>query len=100
MQQLTLQFEGYADSRRPETQGTAKQCQVSEIYKAFRHLTESLVKSVTKPSRRIFLGWLRKESALFSQFAGERVSRLNAICGTAAVVFSFVIVSFAVIIGG
>ena len=26
MQQLTLQFEGYADNRQPETQGTATQC--------------------------------------------------------------------------
>jgi hypothetical protein len=26
MQQLTLQFEGFADSRQPETRSTAKQC--------------------------------------------------------------------------
>ena len=26
MRQLTLQFEGYADSRQPETRSTAKQC--------------------------------------------------------------------------
>lgn len=100
MQQLTLQFDGFADSRQPETQGTARQCQTSENCKAFQHLLESHVKSIAKPSCKIFLGWLRKESSFFSKFAGETVTNLNAICGTAAVVFSFFIISFAVIIGG
>lgn len=34
MQQLTLQFEGFADSRQPETRGTATQChrvKISEL---------------------------------------------------------------------
>lgn len=44
--------------------------------------------------------WLQEESQFFSQFAGEKISNLNAICGTVAVVFSFVFISFAVIIGG
>ena len=53
MQQLTLQFEGYADSRQPETQGTAKQCKRGAFYEAFQHFLEGLRKSVTWPSRKI-----------------------------------------------
>lgn len=101
MQQLTLQFEGYADNRQPETRGTAKQCQRGVFYEAFQHFFRGLVKSVTRPSRKFSVGtWLREESPTFSALAGESVSRLNAICGTVAVVFSIVMVSFASIIGG
>lgn len=101
MQQLTLQFEGYADSRQPETQGTAKECQRGVFYEAFQHFSEGLQKSVAKPSRKISIGeWLRAESTTFSAVAGESVSRLNAICGTVAVVSGFLIISFAALIGG
>ena len=101
MQQLTLQFDGYADSRPVIDAGTAKQCQRGVFYEAFQNVLESLQKSAAKPSRKISVGtWLREESPAFSALAGESVSRLNAICGTIAVVFSIVMVSFASIIGG
>ena len=54
MQQLTLQFEGYADeTRQPQTQGTATQCQKDDFYEASQHIFQGLAKSVTKPSSKI-----------------------------------------------
>ena len=44
--------------------------------------------------------WLQEPSQFFSQFVGESISRLNAIYGSAAVVFSFTIVFIASVIGG
>ena len=99
MQQLTLQFDGYADSSQPVDAGTARQCKDAGFYKAFQHFFSGLAKSVTRPSVKISL-WLREESPLFSAFAGESITRIHAICGTAAVVFSFGLMSFAAIIGG
>ena len=44
--------------------------------------------------------WLQQDSALCLLVAGEKVSRLTAIYGTAVVVSSIVLVTFAAIIGG
>ena len=76
MQQLTLQFDGYAPIAQPIDAPAAKE------------------------QKTTVMSWLSQESTFFSMFAGETVTHLNAICGTAAVVFSFILVSFAVIIGG
>ncbi len=101
MQQLTLQFEGYADNRQPETQGTATQCRTGVFYEAFQHFFRGLVKSVTRPSRKFSVGtWLVRENRLFSAIAGESLSNLKALQGTAAVAFGFSMIFFAAIIGG
>lgn len=83
MQQLTLQFEGYADeTRQPQTQGTAKQCKKDDFYEASQHILQGLAKSVTKPSRKIL----------------ERVSLLAQ--AAAAVTFGFSLMFLAALIGG
>ena len=83
MQQLTLQFEGFADEmRQPQTQGTATQCQTGEFYEASQHILQGLAKSVTKPSSKIL----------------ERVSLLAQ--AAAAVTFGFGLMFLAAIIGG
>lgn len=76
MQQLTLQFDGFCEVAKTVNVPAAKE---------------------RKPSLN---AWLCQESRLFSHIAGESISRLNAICGTVAVVSSLVVISFAVIIGG
>lgn len=75
MQQLTIQFPEFCQAAEPQD-----------------------VPATTE--QKSFGDWLQEPSQFFSQFVGESISRLNAICGTAAVVFSFVMISFAVIIGG
>lgn len=83
MQQLTLQFEGYADEmRQPQTQGTAKQCQKYDFYEASQHIFQGLAKSVTKPSSKIL----------------ERVSLLAQ--AAASVTFGFSLMFLAALIGG
>jgi hypothetical protein len=74
MQQLTLQFEGYADSRQPETQGTARQCQRGVFYEAFQHFLESLRKSVTKPSvkKSVALWWAAPSGTFSALCATDR----------------------------
>ena len=74
MQQLTLQFDGFADSRQPETQGTAKQCQGAEIQKAFQHFFVGLRKSVAKPSvkKSIALWWTAPSSSFTAACATDR----------------------------
>ena len=65
MQQLTLQFEGYADEmRQPQTQGTATQCQTGDFYKDIQQFFHGLAKSVTKPSSKIL-----ERAALLGQAA-------------------------------
>ena len=67
MQQLTLQFEGYADSRQPETHGTAKQCRRGIFYEAFQHFLQGLQKSVAKPSvRKSLASWWNSPSEAFT----------------------------------
>lgn len=102
MQQLTLQFEGYADEmRQPETQGTATQCQTGEFYKAIQHFFQGLAKSVTKPSSKISIeAWLQCENRTFSDLSGVSLSNLQALQGTAAVAFGFSIMFLSVVIGG
>jgi len=83
MQQLTLQFEGYADEmRQPKAQGTATQCKKDGFYEASQHILQGLAKSVTKPSSKIL-----ERVSLFSQAA-------------AAVTFGFGLMFLAAIIGG
>ena len=102
MQQLTLQFEGYADEmRQPKTQGTATQCRKGDFYEAFQNFFHGLVKSVTKPSRKISIkAWLQCENRTFSEFSGVSLSNLQALQGTAAVAFGFTIMFLSVVIGG
>lgn len=85
MQQLTLQFEGYADSRQPEAQGTAKVCQRGVFYKAFQHFLDRLQKSVARPSRKISVGMC---------------SLRDLLQATLAVCFGFGVMFLAALIGG
>ena len=78
MQQLTLQFEGFADEmRQPETRGTAQRCQSS-----------------AEPS------WLQAENRIFSRIAGVSLSNLQTVQGSVAVVVSFLFIFTAALIGG
>ena len=87
--------------RQPQTQGTATQCQKYDFYEAIQHFFQGLAKSVTKPSSKISVGtWLVRENRLFSAIAGESLSNLKALQGTAAVAFGFSMIFFAAIIGG
>lgn len=61
MQQLSLQFEGYADSRQPVDAGTAKQCKRGAFYEAFQHFLEGLRKSVTWLSRKISIASFKRK---------------------------------------
>ena len=84
MQQLTLQFEGYADEmRQPQTQGTATQCQ-SGIVKACE----------------LSVGWALKQvnpSAALSQV----VARVKLLAqGALCVIFGFSLMFLAALIGG
>ena len=84
MQQLTLQFEGYADEmRQPQTQGTATQCQ-SGIVKACE----------------LSIGWALKQvnpSAALSQV----VARVKLLAqGALFVIFGFSLMFLAALIGG
>lgn len=75
MQQLTLQFEGYADeTRQPQTQGTAKQCQVDAATRV-----ESLI-----------LSWIGSKA--------ESLKTLAAATGMVA--FGFTMMFLAAMIGG
>ena len=78
MQQLTLQFEGFADEiRQPIDVSTTKQCTVESHQ-----------------------SWLQAENSLFSQIAGVSLSNLQALQGSAAVALSFAFMFFAAMIGG
>ncbi len=81
MQQLTLQFEGFADSRQPETQGTAKQCHRVKLHE-------------------ISVGWaLRQVNA--SAALQQVVSRVKLFSQAAVVVaFGFSLLFLAAIIEG
>lgn len=101
MQQLMIPFDDFAPIGESRDVSATTERRRPDFYEAIQHFSAGLQKSVTKPSRKISLvAWLQGESGFFSSFVGESISRLNAICGTAAVVFSFVMISFAVIIGG
>lgn len=81
MQQLTLQFEGYADNRQPETRGTAKQCHRVKLHE-------------------ISVGWALRQvnaSAALQQVA-SRVKLFSQ--AAAAVTFGFGLMFLAAIIGG
>ena len=84
MQQLTLQFEGYADeTRQPQTQGTATQCQ-SGIVKACE----------------LSVGWALKQvnpsAALTQVVARVKLLAQGALC----VIFGFSLMFLAALIGG
>ncbi len=76
MQQLTLQFDGFAP------------------------IGQSVDAPAAKEQKATVMSWLNQESSFFSSIAGESVSRLNAICGAVAVVSGFLFISFAALIGG
>ena len=102
MQQLTLQFDGYADSRPAIDVGATKQrSKESECSHAgnvmFPHWEQSIPTLGTRAALR---AWLGQSSPFFSSFAGVSVSHLNAIFGTVAVVSGFLLISFAAIIQG
>lgn len=82
MQQLTLQFEGYADNRQPETQGTAKVCQ--RIFKACE----------------LSFGWAmkQKDAVVAIHRVGANL-KLYAQC-VLCVAFAFGMMFFAALIGG
>ena len=81
MQQLTLQFEGFADSRQPETRSTAKQCHRVKLHE-------------------ISVGWALKQvnpSAALSQV----VARVKLLAqGALCVIFGFSLMFLAALIGG
>lgn len=81
MQQLTLQFEGFADSRQPETRSTAKQCHRVKLHE-------------------ISVGWaLRQVNA--SAALQQVVSRVKLFSQAAVVVaFGFSLLFLAAIIEG
>ena len=81
MQQLTLQFEGYAPIGQAKTQGTAKQC------KSFKFFPVLKVLERTGNLRGISLNRVISHVKLFSQAA-------------AAVTFGFGLMFLASIIGG
>ena len=86
MQQLTLQFEGYAPIGRPETQGTAKQCKsfkFSPVLKVLEKMGNLRGISLVSPAISMALSRVK----LFSQAA-------------AAVTFGFFLVFLSAIIGG
>ena len=102
MQQLTLQFDGYADSRPAINVSAAKErSKDSDCSHAgnvvFPHWEQSIP---TLGTRAALQAWLGQSSPFFSSFAGVSVSRLNAIFGTVAVVSGFLLISFAAIIQG
>jgi hypothetical protein len=74
MQQLTIQFEGYADEQHLSTQGTAKQCQEDAATRV-----ESLI-----------LSWIGSKA--------ESLKTLAAATGMVA--FGFTMMFLAAIIGG
>ena len=81
MQQLTLQFEGYAPIGQAKTQGTAKQC------KSFKFFPVLKVLERTGNLRGISLNRVISHVKLFSQAA-------------AAVTFGFGLMFLAAVIGG
>ena len=86
MQQLTLQFEGYAPIGQAETQGTAKQCKsfkFSPVHKVLERMGNFRGISLVSPAISMALGRVK----LFSQAA-------------AAVTFGFGLMFLAAIIGG
>ena len=101
MQQLMIPFPEFSQVAIQESACAAKERPSTKICEAIQHFPDGLQKSVTKPCSVKTVGmWLQQPSQFFSSFVGEQVSRLNAICGTAAVVFSFAMISFAAVIGG
>ena len=83
MQQLTLQFEGFADSRQPETRSTAKQCQ-SGIVKACE----------------LSVGWALRQLDPSAALSGV-VARVKLLAqGAFLVVFGFGMMFLAALIGG
>ena len=109
MQQLTLQFEGYAPIGQPETQGTATQChQISESShvgnKTFPHWEQNIPALGT--SRRclkaceLSVGWALKQVNSSAALSGV-VTRVKLLAqGAFLVVFGFGMMFLAAIIGG
>ncbi len=102
MQQLTLQFDGYADSRPAIDVGATKQrSKESECSHSgnvvFPHWERSIPTLGTWAALR---AWLGQSSPLVSSLAGESVSRLNAIFAAVAVVSGFLFASFMAILQG
>ena len=96
-----IPFDDFAPLGESRDATAAKELRTPVFYDASQHFSGRVGKSVTMRPRKISVGaWLQGRSELFSELAGESISRLNAICGTAAVVFSFVMISFAAFIGG
>ncbi len=73
MQQLTLQFDGYADEQQPTDASTAKQCKEK---------------------------WLESRNGVASDICGTVVSHLTVIEGSLAVTVTFALIFLAALIGG
>ena len=83
MQQLTLQFEGFADEmRQPETQGTAKVCQ--KVFKACE----------------LSFGWAMKQSNAVAAVCKVGANLKLYVQGVLVVAFGFGLMFFSAIIGG
>lgn len=82
MQQLTLQFEGYADSRRPETRGTAKRCLSNEpgrLVPQIGAIHAANPADWCRQSLASVRAWLAGRSDVFTALCGEgeAVTRLD-----------------------
>ena len=90
MQQLTLNFEGFADSRQPIDAGTAKQC--SDLRDTAARIGRAVISSamsrnlvahgitarLTARARQTVSPWL----ALWQQWAARRSEAFTALCST------------------
>lgn len=79
MQQLTLQFEGFADSRQPETRSTAKQCSQT---------AGSLVTVNSQFSAGKLPVYLRQTLSALRAWLAGRSETFTALCGSEGEVFT------------